>query len=125
MGTAENKAIAHRFHLEVIQQNNLDLADEIIAPDCVFHSSSGPREERGPEAAKAIARFDHSAFDDSGVKFDHDIDLAEGDFVAFHWINWGNSRRTGEAIKFEGLDLARMKDGKIAELWIEYHQVKE
>lgn len=125
MGIAENKATAHRFHLELIQEKNLDLADEIIAPDCVFHTPMGTMDVKGPEGGKSIARYDQTSFDDDGVKFNHDIDLAEGDLVAFHWINWGTSRETGKPIKFEGLDMVRIKDGKIAEMWIEYHPVTE
>ena len=34
----ENKALAHRLHQEIIQEYKLDLADEVIHPDCVVHS---------------------------------------------------------------------------------------
>ena len=117
----KNKTLAHRFHMEIIGEFNLGLADEIIAPDCVFHSAR-PSDLRGPERAKNSARFDQQHFDDKGVKFVHDIVLAEGDLVAFHWINTGNNRETGEAERFEGLDMVRIKDDKIAEVWIEYHK---
>ena len=120
----KNKYIAHRFHMEIISERNLDLADKIIAPDCVFHTSGGTMPVKGPEGARNISDYDAAHFDENGVAFDHDVVLAEGDLVAFHWINTGTSKETGEAERFEGLDMVRLKDNQIVELWIEYHKVE-
>ena len=80
----KNKTLAQRFHLEVIREHNLELADEIIAIDCAIHVGNGePVELTGPEGAKAIARMDHEQAP-KGCEFVHDIVFAEGDFVAFH-----------------------------------------
>ena len=120
----KNRALAHRFHLEIIQEKNLALADEIIAPDCTFHSATTEMEElKGPERAKNSSRYDHEMFP-KGVKFVHVIVLAEGDLVAFHWTLTG-IRESGETVRAEGLDMVRIRGDKIAEMWIEYHPVRE
>ena len=116
-----NKALAQRFHLEIIQKADLKLADEIIAPDCVFHLSE-QSDLKGPERAKQIAAVDHKAFP-KGIKFEHDVVFGEGDLVAFHWILLG-TRASGEVSRLEGIDLVRIANGKIAEVWIEYHTVR-
>ena len=55
-GTSESrKVLAQRFHLDMIQKGNLDIADEIIAPDCVIHLPGGTSDAKGPERAKQIA----------------------------------------------------------------------
>ena len=112
-----NKEIAHKLHLEVIQKYNLDLADEIIAADCIFHRVvSTPKDARGPEVAKLMAKFDRDLFP-KGVKFEHPNTLAEGDMVAIHWISRG-VHKSGVRVEVPGIDIFRLKDGKIVEAWI-------
>ena len=74
---------------------------------------------KGPEAAKQAARYDHSVFPDA-MKFVHDMVLAEGNLVAFRWTLTGTLASGAESIS-EGIDIVRIEDGKIAEMWIEYH----
>src|SRR5262249_50141405 len=80
----KNKVLAQRFHLDMIQNRNLDIADQIIAPDCAIHLPNGTAEARGPERAKRVAGGDHRAYP-KGISFTHDIVMAEGDYVTFHW----------------------------------------
>ncbi len=118
----KNRALAHRFHQEIIQEYNLKLADEIIAADCAFHSPlSAPTDLKGPERAKRAARRDRELYP-KGIKFVHDVTLAEGDLVAFHWLGTG-TKESGEIVKSEGIDIVRIRNGKVAEMWIEFHQV--
>ena len=39
----ENEALAHRFHMDIFQEGNLDAADEILSPDFVRHGGGWPR----------------------------------------------------------------------------------
>lgn len=117
----KNKTLAQRFHMEVIQERNLELADEIIAADCAIHVGNAERraELTGPEGAKTIARSDHERYP-KGFKLVADIVLAEGDFVAFHWL-FSGTMASGEIIKADGIHLIRIRNGKVAEIWIEWH----
>jgi predicted SnoaL-like aldol condensation-catalyzing enzyme len=119
----KNKTLAQRFHLDIIGKGNLALADEIIAPDCAIHLPSGTAEAKGPERAKRVAGGDLRAYP-KGIKFVHDLVIAEGDVVSFHWTLAG-TRDSGETETLEGIDVVRLQGGKIAEMWIEYHTVKK
>lgn len=44
-----NKALVRRFCDEFLNTGNLDLADELIAPDCIFYMGGNPDPVRGPE----------------------------------------------------------------------------
>ncbi len=114
-----NKALGERFHLEVIQGQKLDLVEELFAADAAIHN--GRREFVGPEGAKQIAVGDAQAFP-GGMTFVHANSMAEGNLVAFRWTMTAVSA-DGDTSVFEGLDLLRIENGKIAELWIEYHSV--
>jgi hypothetical protein len=76
----KNKALAQRFHLEIIQKGDLDLADEIIAPNCVVHLPDGTSDVKGPERAKQMAEYDLKEFP-KGITLIHDVVFAEGDMV--------------------------------------------
>ncbi|MFQ5874431.1 MAG: ester cyclase, partial [Dehalococcoidia bacterium] len=119
----ENRALAHRLHQEIIQEYKLDLADEIIAPDCVVHSPvRDPKTTpRGPEVAKAMARDDREHFP-TGIRFDHYDTLAEGDLVAFRWVGSG-THKSGKPVEINGIDIVRIANGKIAEVWVSYDRL--
>jgi ketosteroid isomerase-like protein len=117
-----NKVLAQRYHLDIIEKQNLKLADEIIAPDCVFHMpSSRPTDKRGPERAKEVALNDLKT-NPKGFSFAHDTIMAEGDLVAFRWTFTG-IRESGEKAVYEGIDIVRIENGKVAEVWSKYHRV--
>lgn len=116
----ENKALAQKFHFNIIQKMDLDLADEIIAADCEFHSPlSKTNQLKGPERAKSSARRDKEIYP-NGVSFVHDNIVAEGNLVAFHWISSG-VKANGEVGGGEGIDIVRIENGKIAETWIQFN----
>ena len=49
----ENKAIVRRMIDEILNgQGNLDVADELFAPDYVGHNPASPVDTRGPEGVK-------------------------------------------------------------------------
>jgi len=118
----KNKTLAQRFHLEVILEYNLELADEIITADCAIHvGSAEPAELTGPEGAKTMARSDKEQFP-KGLELVHDIVLAEGNLVAFHWL-FSGTKESGEIVKADGIDIVRIRNDKVAEMWIDFHEV--
>jgi ketosteroid isomerase-like protein len=116
----KNKVLGQRFHLDMIAKGDLKIAEEIIAPDCVIHlPSSRPTDKKGPERAREIAAGDLKAFP-KGIKLDHHVVFAEGPYVGFTWTLVG-TRESGEQTTLKGIDVVRIANGKIAEMWIEYH----
>ena len=118
-----NRVVAQRFHLDMIAMGNLDIAEEIIAPGCVIHMRNAPTTEKGPARAREIAQGDLDAFP-GGIELIHDVVLAEGDLVAFHWTLAGTSA-SGEVTEYAGIDVVRVEDGKITEMWIDFHTLED
>jgi predicted ester cyclase len=62
--SAENKALTRRLEEQVWNEGNLDITDEIMAPDFVAHVGGAPAALRGPAAVKEWAALWRTAFPD-------------------------------------------------------------
>ena len=123
MSAEQNKTVARRFLVEVFGGGNLDLADELIAPN---HVSSGPGTlpglPSGPEGQRQLIGFYRSAFPD--VQFTVEDQIAEGERVVTRWTAQGTHTGefaglppTGRAATVTGVGIDRIVDGKIVESW--------
>ena len=115
-----NKAWADRFHEEIFDQGNMATADEILTPDFVWRAPPDASDDRlivGPEGVKQAAT-DLRVFIPDFVLTDDDV-IAEGDRVVIRWTLRGTAQ--GESgpvpVTFTGIDIFRIADGKLAELW--------
>jgi steroid delta-isomerase-like uncharacterized protein len=123
--SAENEALAHRFHRDIFQAGNLAVADEILAPDFVMHSPGFPAElMHGPEGMKRLATAMRTAFPD--LQTTHEDTIAQGDKVVIRWTlsgthtgPWLDIPTTGRSFRVSGIDIFRTLDGKLVELWQE------
>ena len=79
MSTEENKALARRVLEEMFNKGNLDLADEVFAPDYVDHDPAMPEDIRGPEGFKEYVSIFRTAFPDIHLEIEDQV--AEGDKV--------------------------------------------
>jgi steroid delta-isomerase-like uncharacterized protein len=120
MSTEENKAIVRRFFEEGPSKGNLSIANELLSPDFAIHVPlpASP----GVEGINEIITTCRAAFEHLNVTIEDMI--AEGDNVAArftaHGIHKGNFMglpATGKPITMTGIEIFRIKDGKIAELW--------
>ncbi len=122
----ENKAIARRALEEVFSgQGNLDVADELFAPDYVGHDPASLEDIRGPEGVKEFASMYRNAFPD--VQLSVQEQVAEGDMVATRWIASGTHQGdlmgiapTGNRVTVAGTSVERIVDGKLKETWDNY-----
>jgi len=96
--------------------------DELISSDYVGYDPALPEPIRGPQGAKDNFKQYSDAFEGAHITVKDQI--AEGDAVATRWE--GRGRHTGELmgipptgkeIVVEGLNLTRLRDGKIVEEW--------
>ena len=123
MTSEQNEAVGHRWHLEVVQEGNTGLADQILNPDVLIHVNG--QESRGVDAAKQLATALKTAFPD--IRITHHEAIVSGDRVAIRWTSdqthggdYFGTPASGKRIQIEGLDLFHIRDGKIAEMWIEF-----
>jgi predicted ester cyclase len=100
----------------------VDVADDVFAPDYVRHDLRPTQAVPGPEGQKQIARAFREAFPD--LRFDVEIVIAEGDYVAARWTaagthtgRWGNTEATGRFVSFSAVNIFRFERGLVAELW--------
>src|SRR5215204_7570921 len=121
----ENKALVRRQEEELFGGGNLDVADEIYAPDYVGHDPSNPEDVRGLQAAKRAAADYRRAFPDLRVTVE-DL-IAEGDKVAArlrvrgtHLGDLNGIAPTGRRVDFTGIVMSRVEGGRIAEDWANF-----
>ena len=123
MTPQETEALAHRWHLEAIQAGHPEVVDEIATPDVAVHANS--MEVRGRDAAKGLATALKAAFPD--VQITHHEAIVAGERVTIRWSSeathqgdYFGTPASGKRVRFEGLDLFHIREGQIAEVWIEY-----
>ncbi len=129
MSTQENEARAHRFHMDLFQQGNLQVADELVAPEFVIHCPGLPPElQRGPEGAKRYATMIRTGFPD--LQLTHDQTVIAGDTVVIRWSARGTHQGevmgvapTGRPMTITGIDIFRLAEGKLVELWQNWDQL--
>jgi predicted ester cyclase len=109
MGVEMNKATV-RLLDEVWNQQNLDAVSEVFAADIVYHHAA---------FGDIVGTNGYREYCEAVLTSLPDIHLevktlfAEGDYVAAHWA----FDAPGKGVKMEGIDLCRMSEGKIAEMW--------
>jgi steroid delta-isomerase-like uncharacterized protein len=123
MSTEENKALIRHEYEDGVNKQNLNIADEVFAPDYVGHLPGLPPVQ-GLDAYKQVASGFYTAFPDLQTTVE-DL-IAEGDKVAVRHSWRGTHKRdfqgippTGKQVTFTSMDIYRIVGGKIAEEWIE------
>ncbi len=122
MSAEENKAIMRRYFEGAWEQGNLELLDELLAPDYVNHTPATPDLPTGPEGVKAVVSMFRSAMPDLRVLIEDMI--AEGDKVATRYTLEGTHEGelfgvppTGQRLSIESITVERVSEGKIREHW--------
>jgi predicted ester cyclase len=117
----ENSELCVRAQKEIFEAGNLDLADEIVAPDFVDHEAP-PGTPRGPEAVKRVAAWLRSALGD--LRYEVEDVFESGDRVAVrstcHGVHVGElfgHAPTGRSFSSGQIHLFRVENGRIAEHW--------
>lgn len=104
--------------------DNLDIIDEIYAPDLVWHDPD--RDIKGTSEAKEFISLYKAAFPDLRTAIE-DV-IAEGDQVVTRWTVRGTHQGeaegfgppTGRQIEMKGITIHRIDGGKIVEEWNSY-----
>ena len=112
-----------RRYLDVFEQgNNLDILDELLAPDYINHTPATPDLPTGPEGVKGVVTMFRSAMPDLRVIVEDMI--AEGDKVATRYTLEGTHRGelfgvppTGQRLSIKSISVERVSEGKIREHW--------
>lgn len=107
MSTDQNKAVVRRFITEVLAGGNVELIDELLAPNYTNPTMGTDR-----SAFKAMLTGMAAAIPER--RFDLLDLVAEGDAVVARFA-WEMTGTNGEKISVRGLTYYRLADGKIVE----------
>ena len=123
---AERIAMADKY-VKAWNEGNLSLLDEVLTPECVRHHVDISEDIIGIKAIKEYVTYMRTGFPDFNVTLDELI-IAE-DHTIGRWIvtgtntgPMGDSPPTGKKVKYSGIEVARIVDGKTVESWIYYNQ---
>jgi predicted ester cyclase len=128
--TAAGRVLVTRWVNELFNGRNLAVAHEILAPDFIGHTPAQPEPTRGPdEHAQFIGRVHTMSADVHATLEDL---FAEGDRIAYRMTMRGTQTGvyrvsdflqgippTGRRFEFSVTVIARVSDGRIAEIWQE------
>lgn len=120
---ADSKAVARRLREEFISTGDMDLADELLAADFVYHGPGMLPEVRGRDAFKQTIAAFREAFPDLNERIDEQF--ADGDRVISRFTTRGvftgelmGIAPTGKAFTTtNGMDICRIEHGRVAEIW--------
>ncbi|WP_162944878.1 ester cyclase [Flavisolibacter nicotianae] len=110
--------LLYRWFEEVWNQNREDSIDQLMTTDSHAHGIIAPGQPKGAAGFKTFYRDFKKQFDA--------IHIAVKDVVAQDDMECGltevtaRHRETGKAVKFSGLCMVRVENGKIAEAWNHY-----
>jgi len=119
---ADNNAIAVRFFDSA--WNKGEFHEELIAPDAIDHSTVGghAKEERGSGSFRQIVTMFRGAMPDIHLSVEDEI--YTDDKVVHRWVMTGTDTGgvmgmppSGKNLRFTGMTIVRVKDGKIVERW--------
>jgi steroid delta-isomerase-like uncharacterized protein len=121
MATEQNKIVIRRWFDDVINKNNMEMAEELIDANYINHFLP-PDSVKGPQAEQQIMVMFFSAFPDLQGTIE-DL-FAEGDKVAVRII-WSGTNTgsfmgrpaTGKLVAFASNNIFRVESGKITENW--------
>ena len=123
MSTEENIAIVHRYLDEVVNTGNLDAARNLFTADHVAHYAGFPA-LHGHDDWKQLTSMSYNGFPDTHTTFEDE--MAVGDKVivrytvrATHKCDFMNIPATNKPVKYSGIAIFRIANGKIAEQWQE------
>jgi steroid delta-isomerase-like uncharacterized protein len=128
MSTEANKALIRRFYDEVTNGRNMAALDELLAPNFEGFKVEGTEHGQNREEFKQMMTTVFNAFPDHQQTI-HDW-IAQGDKVVTRWTVQGTHQGeyagiapTGKQVKIPGIDIFRVIDGKIVEVWAEVNML--
>ncbi len=120
MAIEESKQLIRRFYTEVVNGGDYSNLDGFVAPDYVDHNAA--EGSRGPEVVRTHLEAIRSTLPDFTVQIEGVF--AEGDHVitrvtgrGTHLGEWMGIKPTGREVRLKGINIDRIKSGRIVEHW--------
>jgi len=124
--SVEERATIIDRTLAVWNDGDLNIVEELYAPDLVWHVVDIAEDVVGLEAFKDLVTTFRTAFPDFDLTFDET--LVADDMMVIRWTMTGTNTGTFQGlpptdrpVRLSGMALSRMVDGKTAEVWQHYN----
>ena len=121
MANETNEALVRRWYEEFWCKGNAEAADEFVDPDFVDHQAL-PGTQPGIAGLKDFIRAWRRAFPDMHEVIE--LMVSDGDMVVGRFHLSGTHKGeffgfapTGRRMEITGIDMLRLRDGKIVEFW--------
>jgi steroid delta-isomerase-like uncharacterized protein len=118
----QNKQLVESFIQDLFTKGDLEAVERYLDPDFVNHDAPFPNAPDGPEGMRLAASMYREALPD----WHSDVEqlIAEDDLVAEVFTASGTHRGelmgvpgTGKTLTLHGVNIFRIKDGRIVERW--------
>jgi steroid delta-isomerase-like uncharacterized protein len=124
----ENLALARAWHEDVINRRNPAVLRSILAPEVVHHAAGGYPKIMNAEGVTAMMGDFLNAFPD--LRYTFDVFIVRDDHVVERYTATGTQRGSlgdlppsGRMATWTGINIFRIKCGRIAEVWSEVDAV--
>lgn len=125
--TSENEAIAELWFTEGYNAGNVDILNQIMAPDALYHAATF-QDSYGPDETEAIMQAVLVGFPD--IYYSINATVSEGDIVVLGWSATGTNTGefhghapTGVSDTWVGVNVFLFECGIIHEAWAMIDQV--
>jgi len=123
MSGQDNKSIVRRFIEEGLNKRDAALIDEVYSADYVGHDPERPAPRTIADLKQGMVGLLGKVF--PGAQYSVEHLMAEGDLVAWHWTFTATHQgeimgipATGKQIRFGGINIFRLENGKVVEDWV-------
>ena len=116
----ENKRVLSRLFEEAINGGNLDVVDEVLGADCVYHGAH--EDVTGTASLKRLIETFRKAFPDLRIAIDSQIAsnnkvVTRFTAVGTHESQLNGERPSGKSVNITGVSILHMADGVGVEGW--------
>lgn len=122
MGSEDIRAIVTRWTLDAMGKGRVELADELIASDYIYHERGREDRVAGPHGQRQAIKALHDAFTDFWIKIE-DV-IVSGDRVTvrdriggIHTGTFAGIPPQGKRLDLMRIVIYRVDGGKIRESW--------
>jgi predicted ester cyclase len=112
-----NKAVVQRFYDEVFTQKKMAVLDEVFDPNMVVHDLDVGGELPGQGLPELLTAFPDMKATVNLWVIEDDLVTAYMTYNGTHQAEFLGVAATGKAVTASIIDIFRVKDGKVVELW--------